>query len=136
MFDDVRSSLAELNPTQLRDVILLANHLRPVDPIECNYHGILCDELESIFGCGPNRSQRMGTARRLYAKMKQLGSFGSYHDIARSTQRVVTAIKNAMRRDDAPLTWEAANWFIANLESVLEREYPHYRLTGILSRRA
>lgn len=135
-FDQVAATLPDFNPTQLRDISLLANHLRPPTPPDCSYHNILCRELESYLGTThPRRTIRLGVARRLYERMRELGLLQNYHDIARYVQRVTLAIINAMKRDDVPLTWGAISRYVIDLDVVLEREFPHYRVTSVLARR-
>jgi len=134
-FDQVKTSLSDFNPTQLRDISLLANHLRPADTTDSNYHTILRQELESRLGTGAVMTMRRGVARRMYEQMRGVGLLQNHHDIARYIQRVALALVNAMKHDDAPLTWTSLSRYVDNLEDVLESEFPHYRVTGILCRR-
>jgi hypothetical protein len=138
-FTEIKQGLVDLSPAQLKEVKVLATHLlgqeKPTAPDEVKWiHRVVCSELEGTLGCGVMHTLRLQMARSLWdAALKSVPGLAEKQKPVRQVWAIITALFNCMRTDGRELSWYALKFYIDNLGDMLEREYPHYRRTGILN---
>lgn len=142
--DEIKAALSSLSKTELKEVKLLSEHLLG-GPVQTTVQAealsrpeaLILHELDAILGsASATYKKRTNLAQTLYRQLNslQLAKTAGTEFVLRMLDVVLLAMSECAKEDGLPFTWDTALYQCSHLDSILERQFPRYRATGILTR--
>jgi hypothetical protein len=138
-FSEIKSALADLSPEQLRELHLLTGYLSKPEqetPVLSSLGLLLLSVLEEQFGKTVPRHERILCVNKLLDVLCEVGVFTG---VATPAQRLyqarcaLMALFRGIEEDGHVVSWRSIMIYSARLGDVLERQFPHYRVTGVFT---
>lgn len=138
-FSEIKSALADLSSEQLRELHLLTGHLTEQQkelPALSSLGLLLLANLEEQLGLTVPKHDRMLCVQKL---IDALCAVGVFTGVATPAQRLyqarcaLLALFRGIEEDGHVVSWRSVMIYSARLGDVLERQFPHYRVTGVFA---
>ena len=138
-FPEIKSTLTDLSPEQLRELHLLTGHLVKQEeelPALSALGLLLLASLEERLGITVPKRDRITCVQELN---NELVASGVFTGIATPAQRLyqarcaLSALFRGIEEDGYTVTWRSVMVYSVRLGDVLERQFPHYRVTGVFT---
>lgn len=139
---EIKSVLPSLSHTELKELKLLSEHLlgdypkvMPESPLS-RPEALILAQLETVLPSSISQSYKHKCVRLLYEKLNnlELARRIGTDKVLKALDLVLLAVLSCMEEDHIALTWPNFRFEIEHLGDLLERQYPHYRVTGLLTK--